>query len=177
MKILALIGSPRKGSNTDILVEQILKGSKIKNHTSEKIYLYDYEIAPCLDCRNCKKREYICTINDGMQEIYPKMEQADLIIFGTPIYWYGPTGKMKLLIDRMRPFIANGKLKGKKGVVVAPSEEGSKACGPLLEMFQMSFDYLGMKYKGNILARAYERGDIKENQEELNKSYEFGISV
>jgi len=49
-----------------------------------------------------------------MKKIYPKMEKADLILFGTPNYWYGPTGKMKLLIDRMRPFVANKKLKGKK---------------------------------------------------------------
>lgn len=177
MKILALVGSPRKGSNTDTLVEQILKGCKIKGHISEKLYLYDYEISLCIDCRNCKKGDYVCTVNDGMQEIYPKMEEADLIIFGTPVYWYGPTGKMKLLIDRMRPFIANEKLKGKKGVVVTPSEEGPKACGPLLEMFRMSFDYLGMEFAGKVLAKAYEKGEIRENQEELKKAYEFGISL
>jgi len=112
-----------------------------------------------------------------MHEIYPKMQQVDLIIFGTPIYWYGPTGKMKLLIDRMRPFIANGKLKGRKGVVVAPSEEGPKACGPLIEMFHMSFDYLGMELAGKVLARAYEEGEIRGNQAELKKAYEFGISL
>lgn len=54
MKILALIGSPRKGGNTDILVEQILKGLKRGGHSGEKLYLYDYEILPCLDCRGCK---------------------------------------------------------------------------------------------------------------------------
>jgi multimeric flavodoxin WrbA len=105
------------------------------------------------------------------------MEEADLIVFGTPIYWYGPTGKMKLLIDRMRPFIANGRLKGKKGVLVTPSEEGPKACGPLIEMFRMSFDYLDMKYAGKILATAYEKGEIRENLKELKRAYEFGGSL
>lgn len=177
MKILALIGSPRKGSNTDTLVDHILEGTGTEGHESEKLYLYDYKISPCIDCRNCKKDELVCTVNDGMQEIYPKMEEADLIIFGTPVYWYGPTGKMKLLIDRMRPFIANGKLKGKKGAVVTPSEEGPKACGPLLEMFKMSFDYVGMEYAGKVLATAYEKGEIKEKKEELKKAYEFGASL
>jgi len=78
-------------------------------------------------------------VKDSMQEIYPKMDEADLIIFGMPNYWYGPTAKMKLLIDRMRPYIANGKLKGKKVVVVTPAAEGPDACGPLIEMFGMSF--------------------------------------
>ncbi|MFX1293702.1 MAG: flavodoxin family protein [Promethearchaeota archaeon] len=177
MKILALIGSPRKESNTDLLINQIIEGSKVNGHTAEKIYLYDYKISPCIDCRNCKKGDYICTIKDRMQEIYIKMEDADLIIFGTPIYWYGPTGQMKLLIDRMRPFIANKKLKNKKGVIVSPSEEGFKACGPLIEMFRMSFKYLCMKFEGQILSAAYERGEIKQNEEEMKKAYEFGTKL
>jgi len=164
MKILALIGSPRKGSNTDALVEQILKGSRARGHTAEKLYLYDYMISPCVDCRNCKKGSYVCTVNDGMQRIYPKMEEADLIIFGTPLYWYGPTAKMKLLVDRMRPFVANRKLKGKKAVIVSPSAEGAKACGPLLEMFRLSFEYLGMEFAGKVLAKAYEKGEILKNR-------------
>ncbi len=174
MKILALIGSPRKGSNTDILVGQFLKGSGTKGHTSEKLYLYEYEISACIDCRNCKKGDYVCTVNDGMQEIYPKMQEADLIIFGTPLYWYGPTGKMKLLIDRIRPFVTNKKLVGKKGVIVTPAQEGAKVCGPLIEMFRLSFGHLGMEFAGQVLAQAYEKGEIRQNQEALQKAYEFG---
>ncbi len=177
MKILALVGSPRIGSNTDILIEQILRGSETKGHTGEKLYIYNISISPCIDCRNCKKGSYVCPINDGMQEIYPKLEAADLIIFGSPLYWYGPTGKMKLFVDRLRPFIANGKLKGKKGVVVTPSEEGAEACGSLLEMFRKSFNYLGMEFAGKIFVRAYEKGEILGNQKELKKAYEFGCSL
>ncbi len=178
MKILALVGSPRKGSNTDTLVDRILQGCNLKRHTGEKVYLYDYEIAPCIDCRNCKKGDYTCCIaNDGMAEIYPKIERADLIVFGTPLYWYGPTGKMKLLLDRLRPFIASRKLAGKNGVVVTPSEEGAEACGCLLEMFRRSFDYLAMDFRGAFLAKAYEKGEIKENREELKRAYEFGVGI
>lgn len=177
MKILALIGTPRRGSNTDTLVDQILKASETKGHTSDKQYLYDYEISPCIDCRNCKENDFVCTINDGMKELYPKMEDADLIIFGTPIYWYGPTGKMKLLVDRMRPFVANAKLEGKKAVIVTPSAEGPMICGPLIEMFRMTFDYLGIEFTGKVLATAYEEGEIKENQQELKNAYDFGISL
>jgi len=165
MKILALIGSPRKGGNTDILVDQILQGSKTIGHTSEKLYLYDYEISPCIDCRNCKKGDYVCTLNDEMQEIYPKMQVADLIIFGTPLYWFGPTGKIKLLMDRMRPFVTNEKIRGKKGAVVVPSGEETRFCEPLIEMFRLTFDYLGMEFAGKVLAQAYEKGEINQIQE------------
>lgn len=177
MNVLALIGSPRKGSNTDILVDRILRGCRARRHTSEKLYLYDFEISPCIDCRRCKTKDYECAIKDGMTEIYPKMEQADVLLFGTPVYWYGPTGKMKLLIDRMRPFIASKKLRGKKGVLVVPCEEGPNACGALLEMFRKSFDYLGMEFVGKVLATAYERAEVAKNQEDLRKAYELGISL
>jgi len=177
MNILALIGSPRKGGNTDILVDQLLKGCQRNGHTGEKLYLYDYEISPCIDCRFCKTKNYSCAILDDMRKIYLRMQMADLIIFGTPVYWYGPTGKMKLLIDRMRPFIANKKLQGKKGLVVVPSEEGPNACEALLTMFRMSFDYLGMQFCGKILAKAYEKGEIAENRAELEKAYRLGLSL
>jgi multimeric flavodoxin WrbA len=179
MKILALTGSPRKGSNTDILVDKILEGAKTKGHATEKLHLYDYEILPCLDCRRCKDIEtaYKCTLKDGMQELYPRLEEADTIVFGTPIYWYGPTAKMKLFIDMLRPFITSRRLEGKKGIIAVPSEEGPKCCGPIQEMFRMSFDYLGMENKGSILAQAYERKEIEKRPAELKRAYELGRSL
>ena len=176
MRILALVGSPRKGSNTDILIEETLRGSQVGGHQYEKFYLYEYEISPCIDCRKCKKDDCVCVIKDRMQEIYPKMDAADVIIFGTPNYWYGPTAKMKLLIDRMRPYVANERLKGKKAVVITPAADGPNACGPLIEMFRMSFKYLEMQFSGKILAKAYERGEIKDNQEVLKNAYDLGAS-
>jgi multimeric flavodoxin WrbA len=177
MKILALNGSVRKRGNTDLLIAQILKGGNENGHRCEKLYLYDYEIPPCMDCRDCKKGDYVCTLNDGMKKIYPKMEKADPIIFGTPNYWNGPTGKMKLLIDRMRPFFPSRKLKGKKWVVVSPSAEGPKSCRLLVEMLRLSCEYLGMKFVGKILVKAYEKGEILKNQKAMKKAYDFWISL
>ena len=177
VKILALNGSARKRGNTDILIDQILKGSKKGKHISEKLYLYDYEISPCRDCRDCKKGDYLCTLDDGMKKIYPKMEKTDLIIFGTPNYWNGPSAKMKLLIDRMRPFVPSRKLKGKMWVIVSPSAEGPKSCRLLVEMLRLSCDYLGMKFVGKVLVKAYEKGEIRKNQKALKKAYELGMSL
>lgn len=179
MNVLAVLASPRKGGNTEILVDEILKGAELKGHIAEKVRLYDYDILPCLDCRGCKRASsgYTCALSDEMVKIYTRLEEADLIILGTPIYWYGPTAKMKLFIDRLRPYIASRKLAGKKGLVVAPSEEGAACCGPLLQMFAMSFDYLGMVNVGSLLAQAYEKGEIKKKPEELERAREIGLSL
>lgn len=177
MKILALIGSPRKRSNTDLLVDEVLRGAETQGHTWEKVYLYDLEIGPCIDCRACKEGDHACHLDDGMKCLYPRIEASDIIIFGTPIYWYGPTGKMKLLIDRLRPFIASEKLKGRKGFLVTPSEEGPKCCDPLIQIFRMSFEYLGMDFLESLLATAYERGEVSGKMEEMEKAYRLGASL
>jgi hypothetical protein len=68
-------------------------------------------------------------------------------------------------------------MEGKKAVLVAPSEEGPKACRILVEMFRMSFDYLGMEFIDSILSTAYERAEVSANKEDLKKAYELGISL
>jgi hypothetical protein len=83
---------------------------------------------------------------------------------------------MKLLIDRMRPFVPSQKLKGKKWVVVSPSAEGPKSCRLLVEMLRQSCDYLGMKFTGKVLVKAYEKGEILKNQKELKEAYNLGTS-
>jgi multimeric flavodoxin WrbA len=177
VQITALVGSPRRNGNTDLLVDQVLKGAESRGYGGEKIYLYDYQISPCLDCRGCKKGSFDCHLKDGMQEIRPSLEKADVIVFGTPVYLYGPTAKMKLLLDRLRPFIASKKLQGKRGILVSPSEEGPGCCGPLVEMFRMSFLYLEMELAGILLARAYERGEIRGQPEELRRAWELGAGL
>jgi multimeric flavodoxin WrbA len=177
MNILALIGSPRKAGNTDLLVDAVIDGALTAGHHADKLFLYDYDIRPCLDCRRCKRDDHRCALADDMGAIYGRLRDADLIIFGTPVYWYGPTAKMKLLLDRLRPFIADGGLTGKQGLLVVPSEEGAGCCGPLITMFHMSFSYLGMEPAGEILACAYERGEIKKSPGELKRAYEMGASL
>jgi multimeric flavodoxin WrbA len=151
MKVLGLVGSPRRGGNTDLLVDSVLEGVA-KKHSTEKIYLYGVDIAPCVDCRACKKGNLQCALRDGMNVLYPKLEEANVIVFGTPLYWYGPSAKMKLLLDRLRPYIASKKLKGKRAVLIVPSEEGADACNHTVGIFNMSIKYLEMELEGVLFA-------------------------
>jgi multimeric flavodoxin WrbA len=177
MKILGLVGSPRKGSNTDLIVSAILEGGGANNHLTEKIYLYDFEVTPCVDCKACKKGNYICATRDSMQLLYPKLEEADVIIFGTPLYWYGPSAKMKLLIDRLRPFIESKGLKGKKAILAIPSEEGAEACNFTIGMFALSFEYLGVELTGKLTPKASERAEVKEQPQTLKEAFELGKAL
>ena len=177
MNIVALSGSPRKNGNTEILINEFFKGANEKGHTTELIRLYPLKINPCVDCQKCKIPAFECAVKDNMNELYSKIESADIIVFGTPIYWYGPTAKMKLFIDRLRPYIANKKLAGKKGILIIPSEEGPGACITTVNSFIMSFKYINMKYLGVIYGTAYNKGEILKNKIEIEYAYNFGKNI
>ena len=102
---------------------------------------------------------------------------ADVIVFGTPIYWYGPTAKMKVLLGRMRPFVENKKLRGKRAVVVVLSAEGPKACDPTIEMFRLSFEYLGVEFAGKVLANAFDKGAVSKHPKKLKEAFLLGCSL
>lgn len=177
MKILGLVGSPRRESNTDLLVTEILNGTAENGNATEKVYLYNINIAPCVDCKACRKGDYKCALKDDMQQLYPKLEHARTIIFGTPLYWYGPSAKMKLLIDRLRPFVASKKLKGKKAVLVVPSEEGADACKLAVGMFNLSLKYLEMDLVNVLLPKASERAEVKTQPQILEEARAIGKNL
>ena len=109
-----------------------------------------------------------------MTTLYSKFEEADVIVFGTPLYWYGPSAKMKLLIDRLRPFIASKKLRGKKAVLVVPSEEGAEACKLTVDMFEMSCKYLEMDLVNVLLPTASEKAEVSTQPQTLSEAFEIG---
>ncbi len=165
-KVLILNGSPRKKGNTSILAEHLIKylpvDQKIKSY-----YLYDFNIKPCIDCRACKKGELVCTLKDGMEELYTRIDNSDILIIGTPIYWFGPTAQTKLLLDRFRPYYVNKKLKGKKVALILPAGSGASDCDLTIEMFKRSFDALGVEFLGAVTSEAYDIGDAYNDKDAL----------
>jgi multimeric flavodoxin WrbA len=177
MEIIGLVGSPRKGGNTDILVDTVLSKAKDNGHTTSKVYIYDHDVGPCIDCRGCKKDENVCVVEDEMQDIYPRLDAADVIVFGTPVYWCGPSGPMKNLFDRLRPYFSNGRLKGKKAALVAPAKDGPAEGDLLVEMFRRSFDYLEVEFLGQALGTAYDKGDILNDSSAIDRARAIGSKL
>jgi multimeric flavodoxin WrbA len=177
MKILAFVGSPRKGSNTDLVVSAVLQGAEENKHEVEKVYLYDEDIRPCQDCKACKRETFTCSVKDAMQRLYPLIEEAEVLVFGTPLYWYGASAKMKLLVDRLRPYIASDKLKDKKAVLVIPSEDGPDACIYAVGMFNLSFKYLNLNLVATLLPKAVEYAEVLKQPETLKEAREIGKNL
>lgn len=105
MKVLAINGSPRgaKG-NTEVLLEQFLKGCEEVGAEIETIYLKDKDIKHCSGCFTCwTKTPGKCIHKDDMEELLDKILQADIMVYATPLYYYTVTGIMKDFMDRMIP--------------------------------------------------------------------------
>ena len=106
-KVVILSTSPRKNSNSEALAEAFAKGAVEAGNNVEMIRMREKNYRFCTGCFACQKTGK-CVIKDDMAEIVPKMEQADVLVFATPIYYYEMSGQMKTLLDRANPlFVAD----------------------------------------------------------------------
>lgn len=112
VKIIGIIGSPRKGSNTEIYVKKALESAENAGADTEIINLATAEIEPCIACNICKNTGE-CAIYDDMREINDKLREAQGIIIGSPVYFGNVTSQLKMFMDRSRPLRIDFKLKNK----------------------------------------------------------------
>lgn len=98
MNVVGIVGSPRKGRNTDVLVQAVLDGCERRGAAVEKIYLQELSIQPCRACR--VQDGAGCTVRDGMDVVYRAFEEADGLVIGTPVYYSAVSSQIKLMIDR-----------------------------------------------------------------------------
>jgi multimeric flavodoxin WrbA len=177
-KVLGLIGSPRKNGNIHLLVSKILEGAEKTGLSTECLMLRDLHIVECDGCHVCWRGKD-CSKKDDMNAIYPKLIESDAIVFGTPVYWYGPTALMKGLIDRLVYFNCSEnheKIKGKSAVVAIPFEEENTDTVALLELFfEKCFKYLDLKLVGKVIAPSVMHiGDVLKHTQLLEEAFTIG---
>jgi len=160
-KVLGFVGSPRKNGNTDILVDVILEGAKSAGAEIEKVFLADMDIANCKECLMCHSGgPKVCSIKDDMIGIAEKMQEADVLVFGTPIFWWGPTGIFKTFMDRWYGFDLG--FPDKKLIFAYPSGDPDVYVARFLRgMFEASLDYMDTKAFAYVpAAGAHDPGDV-----------------
>jgi multimeric flavodoxin WrbA len=105
MKAIAINGSPRKNWNTAILLENALKGASSAGADTEMIHLYDLDYKGCKSCFACKRnggKNYgKCAMKDGLTDVLEKIEKADALILGSPIYLRAVSGEMRSFLERL----------------------------------------------------------------------------
>lgn len=177
-KLLAVMGSPRKGGNTHAMLHGVLEGATSCGAETEMVFLGDMTIAQCNGCLACWKTGQ-CAKKDDMNRLYDLISQSDAIVFGTPVYWYGPTALMKAFLDRFVYFNCpenRNKIKGKTGALIIPfEEEGPETADLIIALFEKSFSYLEMNFAGTVIAPGLLRkGEVAENPTIMDQAFQLG---
>lgn len=188
MKVLGIYGSPRKKGNSEILLDKALEGAESVGAEITKLYVRDLKMIGCIECGGCDKTGK-CVIKDDMQEVYPLLESADIIILSVPIFFYGAPSQAKALIDRCQApwrkrMITKTKEQRKtydsgKGYLIAVAATSGKSLfdGTIL-MAKYFYDALDMSYEGELLVRKIDKkGAILEYPEILDQAYSFGVQI
>jgi multimeric flavodoxin WrbA len=188
MKVLGIYGSPRKGGNTDQLLDKALEGARSTGAEIATIYARKLEMSGCIECGGCDKTGE-CVVKDDMQLVYPMMGEADVIIIASPIFFYGLTSQVKAIIDRSQAMWSKRILektpeerktydKGRGYLIVVAATKGKNLFNGVQMVARYFFDALDMSYEGGLFLKGLEkRKDVLEDPETLKKAFEFGISV
>jgi multimeric flavodoxin WrbA len=183
MKVLGIMGSPRRQSNTEILLDKALEGAREAGAEVEKVLVSKLKISPCLEIYACRK-DGNCAIKDDMQLLYKKLLEADHIILASPIFFYGITSQAKAIIDRCqalwvrRHVLGMGKedKRERRGVFISiGATRGKKLFDGAVLTVQYFFDAIGVKYFGDLLVRGIDnKGQIGEHPAALEDAFRLG---
>ena len=157
MRVLGIVGSPRKNGNTEILMKEVLKVARDANCETEMFLMSEKQVAPCDACGTCFETGS-CVVQDDMQELYAMLERADAIIFGSPVYFGSVSAQTKAVMDRMFALLGRRALKEKvAGALVVTRRVGAIQARSLLYAFCIA---QGMVVAGGAIGYGREPGDV-----------------
>ena len=177
MNILILSGSPRKGGNTDLLVEAFAKGASQKHHV-EVVSVHDYKVNPCMGCNACfKNKANACVQNDDMSLIYEKMSRADMLVIASPVYFYGLSAQLKAVIDRFHNPIRDTFLLKKMALLLVGAATLPELFDSILAQYRLCLNFFKLEEVGHVLVRGVkDKGDIR-NTDALQEAFHLGANV
>jgi len=177
MNILILSGSPRKGGNTDLLIEAFAKGASQK-HKVEVVSVHDYKVNPCMGCNVCSKKETnACVQKDDMHVIYEKMAMTDMLVIASPVYFYGLSAQLKAIIDRFHNPIRDSFHIKKMALLLVGAATLPELFDSILSQYQLCLNFFKLKDAGHVLVRRVkDKGDIKSS-DALYEAFNLGSNV
>jgi multimeric flavodoxin WrbA len=182
MKVLGILGSPRRGGNSEILMKAFLQGAKEGGAEVEELLLRDHKISPCLEIYHCFK-DGTCPIKDDMRDLYDKLLAADVVVLASPVFFYGVSAQAKAFIDRTQALWARRYMLKKdfpgghrQGVLLAVgATKGRLLFVGVRLTAKYFFDAVNVRYAAEILVRgADEKGAINDQPEVLEKARDLG---
>ena len=176
MKILIITGSPRKNGNSNFLVDNFIKGAQEKGH---QIFRFDSafkKVHTCIACNKCGMNGD-CIFNDDFNYVRENLVDSDMVVFATPMYYFGISAQIKTVIDRF--YAINGKIHipKKTALIMTYADTEEKEAQPIKKHFETLINYLGWTNVGEIVASGvWTQGSVK-NTKYPKMAYELGKNL
>ena len=175
MKVLGLSGSMRKDGNTAQLIKVILKRCADAGIPAEFVSLAGKKILPCTGCELCKEKMWCTQIKDDWGPIMEKVVESDVLIIGSPTYYFDVCGQLKNFIDRSYSLYHDKRLAGRKGIAVAvQASKGASRTIQTIEGFLNSHEFSSL---GSVKGTGYAEGDVLHDLEAIAKAQEVGDKI
>lgn len=180
--VLALLASPRKEGNTDIMAQSFLAGAEAAGATASKLYLDDYVVRPIGDVADDSRHRDDPRSDDDFPSLLERFLDADLIVWATPVYWQGPAAQMKCFLDRLSSYFNHDEYKGRfadKGHVVlcAHGRREPQHGDWVVEPMKLTVEVLHGRYLGDVCASVYEKGQVRRMPDVLSSCRALGMKV
>ena len=155
MKILMLLGSPRKAGTTAALAEEFRRGALAAGHQVEMLRAAEMKVHPCLGCGACKQGEIPCVYagQDEMDKLRGAVLEVDGLVLVSPLYYFGLSTQLKTVLDRFYGF--NKLLRSQEKaawLISAGADAEPQAMEALKSQFRLLCGYLGWQNRGEMLA-------------------------
>jgi multimeric flavodoxin WrbA len=179
--ILVLTGSPRKGGNSEMMADAFIKGAQASGHTVNKFDTAAKTISGCKACETCWSKDTACSFKDDFTELEPLLENADTLVFVTPLYWFGMSAQLKSAIDKFYAYAVPGckrPLKIKESILmICGADEDPKIFNGAIETYKGIADYMKWQNRG-ILAvpKVSGKGDIAHT-DALQQAEKLGTDI
>jgi multimeric flavodoxin WrbA len=167
--ILGVSGSPRRDGNTDLLVREALRLlAERTGAATEFLRVADRRIEPCRGCRACMSLGHCAIEGDDFEAVMSRFLASDLFVLGAPVYWLGPPGVMKNLIDRTHGYYRDhALLRGKRAVLISVATDSGFE--PHEAVMASWLRVYGASILGTIRVLACEKAEVLQRPEEFNK--------
>lgn len=170
MRLMAIYGSTRRQGNSELLAEQV-----IQDLPATRLFLSEHQIPPIDDRRHAPGG--FPPITGIYGQWVEQMLAHDVLIFTTPLYWYGMSGPMKNFVDHFSHALRDPRFNFREGMktkeayaLIAGGDEARRKGLPLVQQFGYIFDFLGMRYGGYILGQGSKPGEVLQDQRALQEA-------
>ena len=181
-RVLGVVGSPRRHGNTEILVDEALRGAEEAGAAVEKVILSELDIAPCEACGACVDTGE-CLTADAMESLFLRMQQSQVWVLGTPVYWWGPSAQFKTFLDRWYAKVHRKRdkamFKGRQVILVVPMGDADpETARHVVGMMTDALEYVGGELCDIVLASGVnEAGDVLTLPSVLQAAHRAGMTA